>query len=309
MERQSQLDYDSIARDISHASIIGIGESTHGTHEFFESKAEIFKRLVIRYGFNTLFFESIDDHCEAINNYLQTGIGNLEMLVNRLFYVYRTREVLDLLSWLRERHDERPVSFIGIDERKYVDDYAVYDHDKYNLRDKRMAEVVKRHMRLNPESKCMIWAHDAHVATFQNIPEWGGGKIMPMGEHLRSWFDGSYYSIAQLFGSGYFSASLIEGSGAYDNSLLVRHYARKPSKYFWENRLAKNLSHPIFLEGPRFEGLIKEGEVHYKRALGWGVERSVMHDDGNVTYVDISKAYNGLIFFPRTTASHLLRQN
>jgi hypothetical protein len=47
MKQLSQrLDYASMAQKLGTASIVGFGESTHGTHEFFQTKTEIFKALV-----------------------------------------------------------------------------------------------------------------------------------------------------------------------------------------------------------------------------------------------------------------------
>lgn len=311
MEQVPQLDYSAIAKQLSAASIIGMGESTHGTHEFFQTKTDLFKELVQNHGFNTFFLESIDDSCAGIDVYIQTGEGRPEDLVNKLFYVYRTTEILDLVMWLREHHAQYPVRFIGIDERKYVDDYAsAYSLDKVNTRDKRMASVVKNYVEHNPGTKAVVWAHDTHVAAYVDPPEYAPDiRHVAMGEHLRNWFVENYYSIAQLFGSGYFSAVLIDEFGEFDNSKLVPHYARKVSKWFWENRFVKENSEPSFLEGPIFGGLVSPNEVLYKRALGWGVKRSVMHDQNNVTYINLSKAFDAVIFFPKATASHLLAQN
>lgn len=310
MEQIPQLDCPAIAKRLGAASIIGMGESTHGTHEFFQSKTELFKELVQNHGFNTFFLESIDDSCAGIDGYIQTGEGEPKDLVNKLFYVYRTEEILDLVTWLREHHTQYPVRFIGIDERKYVDDYMTdYSLDKVNVRDKRMALVIKNYFELNPDTKAIVWAHDTHVAAYINPPEWAPDtRQVAMGEHLRNWLGKSYYSIAQLFGSGYFNAALIDESGKFDNSKLVAQYSPKVSKWFWENVLAKQLTKPTFLEGPDFAGLIEQDKALYKRALGWGVQRSIMHDSGNVTYVDMSKAFDALVFFPKATASHLLVQ-
>lgn len=310
MEQMPQLDYLVIAKQLGAASIVGMGESTHGTHEFFQTKTDLFKELVQNHGFNTFFLESIDDSLAGIDAYIQTGEGRPEELVNKLFYVYRTGEILDLVNWLREHHDQYPVRFIGIDERKYVDDYASdYSLDKVNVRDKRMALVVKNYVQDNPGTKAMIWAHDTHVAAYIDPPEWAPDtRQIAMGENLRNWFGDSYYSVAQLFGSGYFNAALIDKSGKFDNNKLIPHYARKVSKYFWENSLTKQLTEPTFLEGPDFAGLIEKDEARYKRALGWGVQRSVMHDQNNVTFIDMSKAFDAVIFFPKATASHLLAQ-
>jgi erythromycin esterase-like protein len=311
MEQLSQqLDYSLIAQRLGTTSIVGFGESTHGTHEFFQTKTDLFKELVQNHGFNTFFLESVDDRCVEIDTYIQTGEGNPEELVNELFYVYRTEEILELVNWLREHHEQHPVRFIGIDERKYVDDYASdYGLDKVNLRDKRMGLVVKNYVEQDSNTKAMVWAHDTHVAAYIDPPEWEPDtRQIAMGENLRNWFGKDYYSVAQLFGSGYFNAALIEESGKFDNSKLVSQYARKVSKWFWENALSKKLTEPIFLEAPDFAGLIEKDKARYKRALGWGVQRSVMHDQNNVTYIDMSKAFNAVIFFPKATASHLLTQ-
>lgn len=308
MERTPQIDYSVIAERIGATSIVGFGESTHGAHEFFQTKVNVFKELVQHHGFNTFFLESLDDRCTEIDKYIQTGEGQPEHLVNNLFYFYRTREILDLVTWLHKQWSQYPVRFIGIDERRYVSDYASgYDSDKTNLRDERMALVVKNYVERNPGTKAMIWAHDTHVAAYIGSPEWAPDtRHITTGEKLRSWFGGEYYSIAQLFGSGYFNAALIEESGAADSSKLVPHYARRVSKWFWENRFAKEISEPTFLEGPTFGGIASSSETLYKRALGWGVRRSVMHDQNNVTYVDIAKAFDAVVFFPKVTTNHLI---
>lgn len=44
-----------IAAVLGGAKVVGLGESTHGTHEFFVAKSEIIKSLVCEHGFNTLF--------------------------------------------------------------------------------------------------------------------------------------------------------------------------------------------------------------------------------------------------------------
>ena len=43
---QNNLNFSIVAKRCSDAAVVGIGESTHGTHEFFEAKATIFKKLI-----------------------------------------------------------------------------------------------------------------------------------------------------------------------------------------------------------------------------------------------------------------------
>lgn len=303
-----KLNLKAIAENVSSFPLVGMGESTHGTHEFFETKAEVFKNLVKKHGFNTLFFEAMDDHCETITQHLETDAGTLEDLVNNLFYVWRTQEILGLFKWLAENNNEFPVRIVGLDERKCVKDYvSSYDTEKYNTRDRRMADVVRKYYEADTSTKGMIWAHDSHVAAskFGSTPA-TSERVVPMGYHLREYFKDGYFNIAQLFGSGTFSSALIEESGESDNSVLMTHHAELPSEYFAEHHIAKKLDAPTFIDSSSLGDLIGADRSCWKRSLGWGVQRSVMHDGANVSYMNLTKAFNATIFFPKATASHLL---
>lgn len=308
MEQFPSLDYSTIAQRVGGVSLVGMGESTHGTHEFFETKAEVFKLLITDYGFDTLFFESVDDHCDSLSAYLETGDGDLEGLVNNLFYFYRSHEVLDLFNWLRDHYDEHPVRVVGIDERKYVDDYTNnYDLGKMNLRDKRMALVIKRHMGDNPNSKAMIWAHDTHVAAYVNAPFSYKEQFAPMGRHLRRWYKKDYYNVAQLFGLGEFSAELINEMDNSEKGNLISISVPPVPNDFWEYKLSEQINHPAFIEGPTFDGIAEPHEIHKKRALGWGVKEAEI-DDGFI-WIDMYHAFDALTFFPHATASHRLEKS
>lgn len=304
---QTGLDYEDIAKRLSDKPLIGFGESTHGTHEFFVTKAEVFKILVSRYHFNTLFFESVDDSLQAISDYLETAKGDLEKLVSKLFYVYRVHEVLDLFRWLRENYDKHPVTVIGLDEREYAGTYDKnYDKALENLRDKRMASVIKQYKDANPNTRAMIWAHDNHVAAFMNEQCWiKKNQDIPMGQHLRRWYGKDYYAVSQLFGMGQFSAALIEESGASDHANLVEHSISKIPKYNVEFELNKHLKRPTFLKGPEFGGLIYKDRLYSEHSYGWGVQHSAM--DYAVSFIEFAKAYNAAVFFPKATASQPLK--
>lgn len=304
MERKTTaLNYPLIADKLGYATLVGMGESTHGTHEFFEAKAEIFKMLVKNRDFNTLFFESVDDKCEALDRYVATGDGDPEALVRGLFYFYRSYEILDLVKWLRSNYETNPVRIVGIDERKYVDDYTDYTFDKMNLRDRRMAEVVKRNIAKYPDTKGVIWAHDTHVAAYVNAPL-RLDQYKPMGRHLRRWYKNNYYNVSLLFGSGRFSAALIEESGASNNSNLVTHATPPLTDDFWEYKFTQHVHEPAFIERSQYGALALPHEIRKKRSLGWGVKQSEVNNA--FIWFDLYHAYDAVLFFPHATASHRL---
>nr|WP_306432906.1 erythromycin esterase family protein [Streptomyces harenosi] len=106
--------------------IVGLGESTHGTSEFFRLKHRIVEFLVREEGFTTLAVEASQSAARALDAYVRRGIGDPERLVARLgFWTWRTREMLDLVGWLRahkrELPEERRIRFVGTDPQRCAD--------------------------------------------------------------------------------------------------------------------------------------------------------------------------------------------
>lgn len=49
---------DPLLASIGDARLVLIGEATHGTHEFYRTRAELTKALIIRKGFNLVAVEA-----------------------------------------------------------------------------------------------------------------------------------------------------------------------------------------------------------------------------------------------------------
>ena len=121
VEPESGLEDLSFLRDlVGDARVVALGEATHGTHEFFGMKHRMIEFLVKEMGFTTFAIESNPTGADRINQYVQTGEGDLEELRQYLCcWPWHTREMLDLIDWMR-RHNEDPggaprVSFRGFD--------------------------------------------------------------------------------------------------------------------------------------------------------------------------------------------------
>ncbi len=86
---------------LSDAKIVGLGEGSHGAHEFFQMKHRIFKYLVERYSFRAFAFEM--DFAEAMifDDYIQgkTG-GDLKALMvsKMIFWTWKHRRYLNCSS-------------------------------------------------------------------------------------------------------------------------------------------------------------------------------------------------------------------
>jgi erythromycin esterase len=105
---------------LADARVIGLGEATHGTREFFQAKHRIVRYLVEQQGLRLVAMEANLPETMALDNYVVHGEGDaLEALAGTHFWIWRTEAVLALVEWLREFNAERPlkdrVRFYGID--------------------------------------------------------------------------------------------------------------------------------------------------------------------------------------------------
>lgn len=108
-----------IVRRLSGATIIGLGEVTHGTHEDQAFKVALIEALVRAGAIDTVAIEANRSAIAAFDRWVVGGPGELEPLVRSesFFRVARTDEFAGLLRWLRDwnKTARRPVHMVGID--------------------------------------------------------------------------------------------------------------------------------------------------------------------------------------------------
>jgi erythromycin esterase len=102
------------------AQVVGLGEATHGTREFFQFKHRMLAYLVKELGFTTFVMEAGVGGIRATNAYVTEGKGSLDDAMRGLgFAVWTTEEVAALLKWLHEHNrtlrPDRRVRVVGVD--------------------------------------------------------------------------------------------------------------------------------------------------------------------------------------------------
>ena len=101
-------DLAPFTRLVGDARLVALGEATHGTHEFFAMKHRLVAFLVRELGFTGFAIEANGPEAERIDDYVQTGQGDPASLLAGLHYwTWNTREVLDLIGWMREYNAQR----------------------------------------------------------------------------------------------------------------------------------------------------------------------------------------------------------
>jgi erythromycin esterase len=101
--------------------IIGMGEATHGTGEFFRMKHRLFRYLVEQHSYKGIAFEADFAESVYLNNYIMGAEGDLETLMNTVmhFWTWKSFEVKELLEWMRNYNANKApneqIVYFGID--------------------------------------------------------------------------------------------------------------------------------------------------------------------------------------------------
>jgi erythromycin esterase-like protein len=118
-------DYDPLLDLIGDARFVLLGEASHGTHEFYRARADITRRLITEKGFNAVAVEADWPDAYRANCYVRGSSGDrsaneaLSGFKRFPTWMWRNRDVLDFVEWLRAHNAERPrdgeAGFYGLD--------------------------------------------------------------------------------------------------------------------------------------------------------------------------------------------------
>ena len=115
----TSADLDPLRPLLGGATIVALGEATHGTREFFRMKHRVMAMLVKELGFTHFGIEATLPEALAVDHYVQTGVGDPARLLSDLrFWTWNTAEVMGMIEWMRSwnaaGHQPR-VHFTGFD--------------------------------------------------------------------------------------------------------------------------------------------------------------------------------------------------
>lgn len=122
--RGNMHDYDALLEQVGDRSLVLLGESTHGTHEFYRMRAEITRRLILEKQFDAVIVEADWPDALRLNRYVH-GRGDED--IDRAFddfqrfprWMWRNQDVRDFIHWLASHNDRASlnaeVGFYGLD--------------------------------------------------------------------------------------------------------------------------------------------------------------------------------------------------
>ncbi len=110
---------------IGDCSFVLLGEASHGTHEFYATRARITRQLIEERGFDAVVVEADWPDAYRVNRWVRgagdDGDANSALLSFRRFptWMWRNTDVLSFITWLREHNatqpDLRRAGFYGMD--------------------------------------------------------------------------------------------------------------------------------------------------------------------------------------------------
>jgi erythromycin esterase-like protein len=202
---------DVVVHVFGAASVVGLGEGTHGTHEFFVAKDRIARALIEHLGFRVALYETTEVAAQELDQYVQGGKPGpaAKVLASHEGIVWQTEEMAAFFDWMRVHNASVPpprrVHVKGLSSepaRRFGAEgsspLAIAD-----AKDREMADTVRRTLDSeHPGSKAILWAHNGHVSK-----QWVGDLgVRSMGAYLKEAFSERYVAVGSLFGRGSFQA-------------------------------------------------------------------------------------------------------
>ena len=119
-------DLDPLIAAIGNAHYVLIGEASHGTSEFYRTRALLTRRLIDEHGFSFVAVEGDWPDCFRINRFVKDEDPSKEGAREALqtfsrwpAWMWANEDVADFVDWLREWNDSRApanrVGFYGLD--------------------------------------------------------------------------------------------------------------------------------------------------------------------------------------------------
>jgi erythromycin esterase-like protein len=162
----------ALVEAVGGARLVLIGEATHGTHEFYALRAELTRRLIAEHGFNLVALEADWPDAYRINRFVrdadddaEAGAGDTAQAALDDFtrfprWMWRNRDVLAFVAWLREHNSGRP----------HGDRTGVYGLDLYSLH--RSVDAVLAYLRkVDPAAARQAGERYACFEHFGNDPQ------------------------------------------------------------------------------------------------------------------------------------------
>ncbi len=143
---------------LKQKQIVGLGETTHGTKEFFNYKHRLVKYLVTQADYKVFIIEGSFTGSQKMNDYILQGKGSINDALRGVGYgVWMTEEFTSFIEWMKQynstRDDSNKIRFYGCDlvnevlTAKKLKDYLEENNTLTSLVEKGLNWIIaKKHV-------------------------------------------------------------------------------------------------------------------------------------------------------------------
>lgn len=113
-------DLDALGEQVDGATVVGLGEPSHGTKDVFRFKHRLFRYLVEEFDCRLFAIEANFSDALSLDEYVTGGPGTAEelLMASDFHGPWKCDAVLDLLEWIRSFNEDHPddqIRFHGFD--------------------------------------------------------------------------------------------------------------------------------------------------------------------------------------------------
>jgi len=163
------LEFGPFFEPFANARVVMLGESSHGTEEFYQARAAITRMLIEHYGFSIVAVEADWPDANCIDRHVrERGSGRYDADAFARFptWMWRNTAVEQFVGWLHDYNSDRPpaarVEFRGL--------------DVYSLRSS-IGEVLDYLDREDPEEALRARQRYGCLSPWQGDPAWYGRSV------------------------------------------------------------------------------------------------------------------------------------
>lgn len=273
-----------LSKILKERTLLGLGEASHGTQEFFYQKRRIIQYLVSQDSYRLIAFEMPASYIEPLDRYVHTGKGDLKSML-KIMGLYNTDEIYTLFQWLKTFNESQApndqVNMIGFDDEAYWG-------DPYTRDEKMAGSFIKAHTMGSPKS--ILWSHNLHLAKDTTMAQYKA-----MGFHLKQHYGDQYYALGfdtyagsvSVLNEGRFESHEFTGtentfSGLFNTANLAAFYVdfdEVPNPLINTENLITNIysnwqePKPLpIVAGADFDGLIFIRKTTASKAYATGID-------------------------------------
>jgi erythromycin esterase-like protein len=232
---------------LKEKTIIGLGETSHGTQEFYQAKSSIAKYLINQHQFKRIALEMDVQVADQLNNFVLQKHDQIDDVLKE-YGLYNAEEFKNLLVWIRHKNATIPahkdkIQLIGFDQIAFA--------SRPLRRDSLMAQQF---LQIASEQKYIVWAHAIHLLK-SNTWDTTHSGVKAMGNYLSQHFGNQYYLLVLDTQQG--TVNVIEDrklksyTFALEKELLVQDV---PNFYLHLRTLSTSPVYPLTYIGSAWNG-------------------------------------------------------